>query len=220
MFRVVEFIRECVWCIVYRILAQNQLWTNECRDSGWNERVQATNFEAIDGQKERPGVVCCRCQQTHQLRLGLHIAIFLQVSADDSAANGNFFLHHVHGAIFSAHLCWSFGGWGKLSFSRSIFLTEFCSPVRNVDAALSDPGCSTPNIYTRHCDFMWKSYPFSAKMYGEKIAVEHMDTAPFVSTRSASSMESSADTCGKESQHVALAWYEKCLARYGNYVEK
>ncbi len=29
--------------------------------------------------------------------------------------------------------------------------------MRNMDAALSDPGCSIPNIYARHCDFTWLS---------------------------------------------------------------
>ncbi len=70
--------------------------------------------------------------------------------------------------------------------------------MRNVDAAISDPGCSTPNIYACHCDFMWTSCTFSAKMGGAKIAAEHLDAASFVSMRSASSAKSSADTCGKK----------------------
>ncbi len=49
--------------------------------------------------------------------------------------------------------------------------------MRNVDAALYDPGSSNPSIYARHCDFMWTSYPFSAKKCGEKITAEHMDAA-------------------------------------------
>ncbi len=101
---------------------------------------------------------------------------------------------------FSAHLYWQFGKGEKSSLSRSIFYTEFHSSLQNMDAALSDPVCSTPNIY-----FMWTNCPFSTKTCGEKFSAERMDTVPFVSLRSASSAESSADTCGKKSQRVALA---------------
>ncbi len=73
-----------------------------------------------------------------------------------------------------------------------------------MDEALSDPGCSISNIYARHCDFMWTSCPFSAEMCWEKITAEHMDAALFISMWSASSAESSADTCGKKSQCVTL----------------
>ncbi len=73
-----------------------------------------------------------------------------------------------------------------------------------MDTALSDPGCSTPNIYTHHCDFTWTSCLLSANTCGEKIAAEHMDAAPFVSMRSASSAKSST-YLQKKSQRVALA---------------
>ncbi len=43
-----------------------------------------------------------------------------------------------------------------------------------MDAALSDPSCSTPNINACHSDFTWTSCPFSSKMCGEKIAVKHI----------------------------------------------
>ncbi len=56
---------------------------------------------------------------------------------------------------------------------------------------------STPNTYPPHCDFTWINCPFSAKTCGEKITAEHKDIAPFVSMRSASSVELSADTWGK-----------------------
>ncbi len=88
------------------------------------------------------------------------------------------FLHCVHGAIFSTPLCWQLGGGEKSGLSRSIFYTKFCSSVWNMDAVLSDPVCSTPNIYARYCDFMWTSCPFSAKTCREKIATERMDTVP------------------------------------------
>ncbi len=81
---------------------------------------------------------------------------------------------------------------GKIKLIESHFLRWI---ARNMNAALSDPGCSTPNIYTRHCDFMWTSCLFSAKTCGENIAAEHTNAAPFISMRSASA-ESSADTCG------------------------
>ncbi len=42
-------------------------------------------------------------------------------------------------------------------------------------------------------------------MRGEKIATERIDTSPFFSMRSASSVESFADTCRKKLQRVALA---------------
>ncbi len=45
-----------------------------------------------------------------------------------------------------------------------------------MDAALSDPVFSTPNIYTRHCNLMWTSCSFPAKTCGERMAVYHMDT--------------------------------------------
>ncbi len=73
-------------------------------------------------------------------------------------------------------------------------------------AALSDPVCSTPNIYTHHRNFTWTSCPFSIKMGGEKIAAQRMCTVFFVSMWSASSAESSADTCWKKLQCVALAY--------------
>ncbi len=76
----------------------------------------------------------------------------------------------------------------------------------NMDAALSDPGCSTSNIYTRYCDCMRTNCLLSAKMYGEKITVEHVYAAPFILIQSASSVESSADTCRKKSQRVALRY--------------
>ncbi len=62
---------------------------------------------------------------------------------------------------------------------------------------ITNPGCCAPYIFAHHCDFMWTSCLFRTKTCGEKIAVEHIDTAPFVSIRSASSVESFADTGGK-----------------------
>ncbi len=84
--------------------------------------------------------------------------------------------------------------------------------MQNMNAALSDPDCCIPNIYTHHCDFTWTSCSFSAKTCREKIAVEHKDAAPFISMWSASSAKSSADTCGKKSQFEALAkgWATRC----------
>ncbi len=44
------------------------------------------------------------------------------------------------------------------------------------------------------------------KMWGEKIVAERMDTATLVKMRSDFFAALSADTCGKKSQYVALAW--------------
>ncbi len=75
----------------------------------------------------------------------------------------------------------------RLSLSRSIFYIKFHSSVRNVDAALSDPVCSTPNIYACDRNFMCTSGPFSTKTRGDKIAAQRMDTASFALMRSTSS---------------------------------
>ncbi len=94
---------------------------------------------------------------------------------------------------------------GKLSLSKPVFYAEFCSSVWNVDIALSDPCCSTSNIYAHHCDCTQTSCPFFVEMCWEKIVAEYMDAAPFISMWSASSVELSPDTCGGKLQHVVLA---------------
>ncbi len=108
-----------------------------------------------------------------------------------------FFLHYVHSAICSIHFGWCFGRKEKSSSSRSIFETEFHSSMRNVDTVLSDPDCSTPNIYICQCNLTWKSCPLSIMTCGEKITAVCMDIVKFVSMQSASSAELCTDTCGK-----------------------
>ncbi len=133
------------------------------------------------------------------MRLGLHNAIFSAIFCGRFRSEWRrFFFLRVYTAIFSFHFCRWFGVGEKLSLSRSIFPSEFSSSVGNVGTALSDLLCSTLNIYAHHCDFTWTSCPFSAKTSGEKIATKHIDAAPFVSVLPASSVESSADTCGKK----------------------
>ncbi len=72
------------------------------------------------------------------------------------------------------------------------------------DAALSDPGCCTSNIYA-HSDFTWTSCPFSAKMCREKIAAEHMDTASFCFNAVCFFCEIACRYLWKKSQRVAIA---------------
>ncbi len=98
----------------------------------------------------------------HTIRLWLHIVIFfVSICGWFHSECQRFCLHHVHGAIFSTHLSWRFGG-EKLSLSRSIFEIKFHSSVCNVDTALPDPVYSTTNMYAHHwklsilCKDMWR----------------------------------------------------------------
>ncbi len=61
---VVKFIWECVWCMVCRMLSQNQLWTDGYRDLKLHKRVQVTTLLAVDHWKG-PTMACHRHQQTH-----------------------------------------------------------------------------------------------------------------------------------------------------------
>ncbi len=125
-------------------------------------------------------------------------------------------LHHVHSAIFSTRLWWWFGGGGggggmKLIeinfFDRILFLCVECgrSSIR------------TCLFYFQHLRmslwFTWTSCPFSAKTCEEKIATEHVDTAPFVSMWSASSAETSSDICRKKLQRVSPSLLARFLRR-------
>ncbi len=131
------------------------------------------------------------------------LRFFLQVSADNSAVNADIiFLHRIYGAIFSAHPSWWFRKGGRIKLT--IFWTEFCSSAQNTNTALSDPVCSTNNIYTHHCNFMWTNCPFSLKTCREKIVAQRTDTSPFVFMRSATFAKLSTDTCKKKLQHVAI----------------
>ncbi len=93
---------------------------------------------------------------------------------------------------FFPPVCWWFEVGGKIRLMKIHFFR--LNSVWNVNAALSDPGCSTSNICAYHCDFTWTSRPFFPKVCREKIIAEHTYAASFVSMWS-SSVESSADTC-------------------------
>ncbi len=89
-----------------------------------------------------------------------------------------FFWHRVHTVFFPLVSADDSEEGEKLSLSKSIFWAVFRSSVWNVDAALSDSGCSTPNIYAHYCDCTWTSCPFSAKTCGEKIAAKAQRRSP------------------------------------------
>ncbi len=77
-------------------------------------------------------------------------------------------LHGPPCIIFYFSLCEKHSQINNFSFIILFFACEL---------GISDPICSSPNIYACYCDFMWTSCPVSTKTCGEKITEKRMDTA-------------------------------------------
>ncbi len=127
----------------------------------------------------------------------IHYNFFLQLSADDFAADdGVFFAPCTRCDFFHSSLL-TIQSRGELSSSKSIFRLNYVPPYGTWTQLYLILAILLP-IFTYVSAILHRQFVHSPQKGAEnKIAAEHMDIAPFVSMRSASSAELPADTCGK-----------------------
>ncbi len=107
MFWAVKLTQECAWCMACRMLSQNQLRTNWCRDWKRYKQVRTANLKVVDHQKE-PGMVCHRRQQTQRSIRNASVSMTIMSKSGYNLENKMFL---VWGPF--VNFLWKTDQWGK-----------------------------------------------------------------------------------------------------------
>ncbi len=105
--------------------------------------------------------------------------------------------------FFSTHLCCWFGVGRKIKLIKIILRRNSVPPCKMGTQLYLILTVLLP-IFMSVTAILREQVVHSPQKYVEKITAQHMDADLFISMWSASLAESSADTYGKKSQHVAL----------------